>query len=89
MSEEKRQQTPGQAARIEAAEQSVALVFTMVTLAATLGAIAMQRAMTDADFARSLRMAAAQRAENLCARIGFKALAAAERFRLKYEAERA
>ncbi len=78
--------TPGETAANEAARQAVMLAF---SIAGVLLMIAAQRAASDPDFYRGLRMRAAKCAERAAARMAAVAWRAAERARKAYEQESA
>jgi len=93
MSEAEAVESPGGAAREEAARQLVALAVTVMTVPLLVW---LERAASDPDMARTMRMRAARVAERVAARAAAAATLAAgklweaaERARVAYEAERA
>ena len=80
--------TPAPAAevRAEASRQAVILAF---SIAGVLLMVAAERAATDPDFGRTLRMRLSKGAERLLAMTAARAWRAAERARLAYERDTA
>jgi hypothetical protein len=73
-------------ARQTAAEQAIILAFSVVGLAVMIW---LQRAGSDPDFARTMRMRSAKHAEKYYAKVAAEAWKRAEAARLLYESERA
>jgi hypothetical protein len=80
------EQSAGESARRTAAEQAIILAFSVAGLAIMLW---IQRAGSDPDFARTMRMRSAKHAEKYYARVAAEAWKRAEAARLLYESERA